>query len=192
VYRSPVAYGRLNAKQRKTLGRFVRGQIVHDFGAGDLELSHELLALGAKRVHAIDQIDRRVLAPVLGRHSTRISYKAAYFQDLPPTPTDILFLSWPINREVGLLPHILVASRVIYLGSNTGGSACGTPGIFEALVRRKLLAYVPDRKNSLVVAGAYLDVPREPTGEERAGLEMTHAYYSYENAEAGRMGARWT
>lgn len=180
MYRSPVGFGRLTLRQKVTLSLHVKGRVVHDLGAGDLELARLMLTLGAKRVHAIDRIE-------VARSSLLqkgLSYKRAYFHDLPKTPMDVLFTSWPINHDSGIVPHVERAGKVIYLGCNTGGSMCGMPDLFAAMIRRELLAYVPDRHNSLVIVGKHLEGPRAPTGEELAGLNIQSEYYSFENAEA--------
>jgi hypothetical protein len=173
-----VPYGRLNDRQRKALAKHVRGKIVHDLGAGDLELSQELLKLGASEVYAIDKEarPRRFL-------TAHLHYKESYFKDVK-SRMDTLFLSWPVNREADLGPHLTQALSIIYLGCNTGGSACGTPSLFKALLRRELLDYEPDRWNSLVIVGKPIEGPRLPTGEELAGLGQTSGYYSFEEAEA--------
>lgn len=175
-----MGFGRLTLRQKVTLSIHVKGQIVHDLGAGDLELARLMLTLGAKRVHAVDKAE---IGPSQLRQKA-LSFKRGYFHDLPKTPMDVLFTSWPINHDSGIVPHVERAGKVIYLGCNTGGSMCGTPELFAAMVRRELLAYVPDRHNSLVVVGKPLEGPRAPTGEELAGLNITSEYYSFENAEA--------
>ena len=174
-----MSYGTLNTAHRKALRKALRGKIVHDLGAGDLELSRELLTLGASRVYAIDKMEHR------GRLGRGLHYKRSYFHDLRG-PLDTIFLSWPINHDVGLAPLLRAAKTIVYLGKNTDGMMCGTPDIFATMICRELLDYVPDRKNCLVIVGRPLGTPREPTGEELAGLTMPVNFYYYEDAEAGR------
>ncbi len=176
-----MPYGLLNPAQRAAVARHVRGKVVHDLGAGDLGLSRELLRFGAAKVYAVDRAPKPPLSP----WPKRLHYMQSYFHDVFDR-MDVIFASWPVNHEANLLPHLLAAGTIIYLGCNTGGSACGTPGLFEVLVRRELLDYIPDRHNSLVVVGRYLDGPREPTGEEYAGLTIDTKYMSF--AEAERIG----
>jgi len=171
-----VAYGRLNQKQRKTLTKFVRGKVVHDLGAGDLELSSELLRLGASEVYAIDKEPKPRVLP------SRVHYKQDYFHNIR-SPLSTIFLAWPTNHDVNLVPIVKQAEMVIYLGCNTGGTACGHTKLFKTFVQRELLAYEPDKKNSLVVLGKFVGL-RQPTGEELAGLNMsTSCYYTFEEAE---------
>lgn len=175
-----TSYGRLSKSQRKTLRKFVRGKIIHDLGAGDLTLSGELLDLGAAEVYAVDK-ERRHYGPTA---DSRLHFKQARFHELT-SPMDLVFLSWPVNaEEVGLVPIMKRASTVIYLGCNTGGSMCATPDFFRALLLRELLAYDPHRENSLIVTGKFTGAPRQPTGEELAGLSVMTSYYSFEQAEA--------
>jgi len=177
-------YGILTADQRRVLAKHVRGQIVHDLGAGDCSFALELLKLGASEVYAIDKIGKPLLRP----WPKRLHYKRDYFHNIT-SRMDTVFMSWPINYEVRLLPLVLPASKIIYLGKNTDGNMCGTPGLFKAMVRRELLDYEPDCRNCLIVTGAYLSVPRAPTGEEHAGISCSMAsYYSYREAEARNAG----
>jgi hypothetical protein len=124
---------------RKALANVVKGKIVHDLGAGDLELSRELLILGAREVYAIDKEPRPKPRP----WPKHLHYKQDYFANINRR-LDIAFLSWPINHDVNLFPLVTTAGIVAYLGKNTDGSMCGTPRLFEVMVRRELLAYVPD------------------------------------------------
>jgi hypothetical protein len=175
-----VTYASFNPAQREAIAQHVRAKIVHDLGAGDLILSRELLDLGARRVYAIDKEDKPSIKPwPRGLH-----YKQEYFHNLSQTKMDTIFLSWPINHETNLVPLIRGAGTLIYLGCNTGGTACGTPGLFLAMVSRKLLAYVPDPRNSLIIVGESLRAPREPTGEELAGMTMYDRMWSFDAAES--------
>ena len=70
----------------------------------------------------------------------------------------------------GLLQLLARAETIVYLGKNTDGSMCGFPAVFEHMVGRRLLAYVPHFRNTLVVVGARLTEPRAPQHEELAGL----------------------
>jgi hypothetical protein len=174
-----VAYGTLTARQRTILTKHVRGKVVHDLGAGDLELSEVLVSLGAREVYAIDKMDKPRILP------HKVHYKKALFYDLPATTMGTVFVSWPINYESNLVPHIKRAGIVIYLGCNTGGSACGTSSFFRETVHRALLDYEPDRHNTLLIVGRDLGGPRIPTGEEFAGMNLDSGMYplSYEQSE---------
>lgn len=174
-----MGYGTLTTRQRKILTKHVRGKIVHDLGAGDLELSEALVSLGAREVYAIDKLDKPPILP------HKVHYKKARFHELPETTMGVVFLSWPINHDVNLIPHIKRAGIVIYLGCNTGGSACGTPGLFREMLHRRLIEYEPDRHNTLLIVGQDLGGPRIPTGEESAGLNLDSGmmYLSYEQLE---------
>jgi hypothetical protein len=82
------------------------------------------------------------------------------------------------------------AETLVYLGKNTDGSACGFPGLFEVLARREILAYVPDRPNTLIIYGKFIRQPnephREPMPEEHAALtSYTSGILTYEAIEHG-------
>lgn len=173
-----MPHGKLTSDQRVVLGQHVRGKIVHDLGAGDLTLSHELLALGAAEVYAIDKEPLRGV--VLPR---RLHFKQDYFHNIT-SRMHTVFLSWPVNYDANLLPHVRQADTIIYLGKNTDGSACGTPGLFGEMARRELLAYEPHVLNCLIIVGQVVGAgARKPTGEELAGLSTVTKYYSFEQAE---------
>jgi len=173
-----VTYASLNPAQQNAVAKHVRNKIVHDLGAGDLVMSRVLLDMGASHVYAIDRNDKPELRP----WPKRLHYKREYFHNLTGG-MDTIFLSWPVNYETNLLPCIRGASTVIYLGCNTGGSACGTPGLFLSFLSRRLLAYEPDARNSLIIVGESLGIPREPTGEEMAGISSSERMWSFEDSE---------
>jgi hypothetical protein len=176
-----VPYGKPTHKQEQVLQKHVRGQVVTDLGAGDLDLARRLLGLGAQHVRCIDKEPK----PRLKRWPANLSYDQSYFHNMKDEASfDVAFVSWPSNHETNVLPLLMKAQVVVYLGKNTDGSACGTVGIFQHFVTRELLDYSPDRENSLIILGRKLPEPRKPTGEELAGLGMTeHTWYSYREAE---------
>lgn len=141
---------------------------MYDLGAGDFTLSAEMLALGAAEVTAVDRhVPDYVPVPPGVRRVT------AYFHDWvgrAPERLGVVLLSWPANwRMEGLIELIERTDRVIYLGKNTDGTACGWRELFEALRRRPVLDHVPDPANDLLIYGPG-DVDREPFPEERAAL----------------------
>lgn len=171
-----MAYGSLSVEQEAILRPIIADNTVHDLGAGDLHLSRRLLTLGAKSIVAID---KERVAP----KSEKIRGIQTYFH-LFHDPVDIAFIAWPINHEgLGLTAILKRARIVIYLGKNTDGSSCGAPEIFEHFMTRDLMAYLPTRKNTLMVYGGALTHPRTPRGEEKAGLEIYGAMYRYEEVE---------
>lgn len=159
-----MGYGHLTSAQEALLAPFVSGREVWDLGSGDGSWARFLLKLGASSIVAVDK------AP-LTKEAVHIHVITALFQDIPPGPIDVAFLSWPSNNNLpGLIELLERARTVIYLGHNFEGTACGNVRLFQHLCGRKLLAYGPDRRNSLVVVGESLEDYRVPTPEERAGL----------------------
>ena len=174
-----MSFGRFVTSQRDVVQRHVRDAAVCDLGAGNLELSRELLDLGAASVHAIDKRDQ----PEIDPWPDRLRYTKTYFNTVRG-PFDVLFLSWPANvLDPEVLRLIQTARKVVYLGKCTDGSMCGHPALFGLLIRRRLLDYVPDRANCLIVVGESLPKPRAPTGEELAGLLVDSIMYSFDQAE---------
>jgi len=179
VERGLNLYGRFNETQRSTVTPHVRGQHIHDLGAGDGSLAIELLGMGAEKVTAIDR------HKIAAKHCNLVTWEA-YFHDLPPSvKPSVVFLSWPPNHtDYALLQLCQGASVLIYLGKCTDGTACGFPELFDDMIHRELLAYVPDRLNTLIIVGDRQPHRRKPQGEERAGLEMnTGPMLRYDHAE---------
>lgn len=164
--------GVLNCEQRKAIKPFIFGKVVFDFGSGDCVLSEELLDLGAEHVHAHDKhFPRRVDRPDLTQHETTF---AQLLFDSRLAEIDVAFISWPPNNPSSdeLAALATRAKTVIYLGNNFDGSACGSERLFLIMHVCELLAYVPARKNNLLIVGKELDSPRSLTPEEVSGLTM--------------------
>lgn len=161
-----TSWGKLNAAHLDALRPFVSGRVVHDVCSGpEFPLAGDLLELGAKKVVAIDKERRSA------RSRARVEYYHMRLHEFKGKAA-VVMLSWPPNHAIDGLLGILERARVvIYLGSNTGGNACGTPALFRHLIRRELLAYVPHSSNSMIVVGDSLGAPRAKTGEECAALQ---------------------
>jgi hypothetical protein len=180
-----MTYGKLNKKQIASVRKLVRGRVVHDLGAGNLDLAHVLATMGAKCVIAIDEVS---LTP--DPVHAAIVRRVQSFDDVREE-VDVAFLSWPYNVPDAALIDILGrAHTIIYLGKNTDSVACGTPALFELFTRRCVLDYQPDKRNTLI---AYRGkrTAREVTvlrGEERAGLMSRERVMTFEEAESGSVG----
>lgn len=157
-------YGRLSNAQVDALRPFVAGRRVADLGAGQLNLSLALVAMGAAEVLAID---KREMPAV---QSPRLVLLRSQFGDVR-LELDVAFLSWPPNYTTpGLLQLLSGAKTIVYLGKNSDGSACGTPALFSFFLRREVVCYVPERPNTMIVYGQRLEELRRPCGEEVGGL----------------------
>lgn len=171
-------YGEFSERQRQTVRGFVYGKQVADFGSGNLTLTFELLALGARHVLAVDPRSPPTGSPLVTQ--VRRFYGELQGDELPPY--EVAFVAWPPCRPLrGLLPLLERARLVIYLGRCRDELRCGFPALFEAFLHRALLAYEPAPHNSLLVLGAPLAAPRLPTGEEAASLDPGH--WTYEAVE---------
>lgn len=164
--------GALNEEQCERLAPFVKGKVVLDLGAGDLSLSRVLVQMGAKVV-AVDKEDPGVVVP-------GVRFVRSYFHDLRER-APVAFVSWPVNWHSDIVPILVASTTVIYLGKNTDGTACGDPNLWEHLRAREVLAYVPDRRNTMAIYGPNF-VERDPTGEELASASVLKSM-SYEEAE---------
>lgn len=168
--RTRWVYGRLSPAQSAALAPLVRGRVVHDLGAGLCRLSVQLAEMGARRVIALDMFEPP--PAVLGKLPAKVTFKLGQFEDEPVKPKTVV-LSWPslsLDYEgPGLMPMIRGASRVVYLGKNRDGIACGGRPLFEHFAERELLAYVPGTTNNLLVLGRWTKGSeyRPLTGEEQ-------------------------
>ncbi len=170
----------------------VAGKRVLDLGAGDLKRAHKLMALGAARVFAIDK------APMPAAGDLHlVTLQAAFESELAlwaatGFKADVAHVAWPINHANDLRWFVCLAPCVIYIGNNTGGNACGTPELFNQFRYRPVMAYVPTRRNTLIIYGQSGMMPRQALHhEEIAGLENTRAdgFDAYNDDVATRV---WT
>jgi hypothetical protein len=165
------SWGSVLPEMDTILAPLVRGQEVWDLGAGTtLGGAHHLLDLGAAKVIAVDK-SAIPKAACKGRPIPRVH---SYFHDVsvPEAGIKVALLAWPENhRLVGLIKILRRCETVIYLGSNVGGNACGWSELWDYFHFREVVAYVPDRRNSLIVYGRHTDPEhRRPLlGEEAAG-----------------------
>lgn len=164
-----MGFGSLSSAQQETLKPYLKDFLVHDLGAGNLQLSEELVRLGAKRVVALDK------EPYRGTPPTGVYPLTGYFQDYHGL-IRTAFVSWPRNTfDFGLVRLIERTHFVLYLGKNTDGTACGFPQFWDVLRKREVLAHMPDRANTLIVYGLKkIDRPILP--EEYAALYQDHVY----------------
>lgn len=175
-----MAYWFLNEVQAAALIPVVSGRVVHDLGAGDLSFAHQLLDLGAARVVAIDKEPKP-----RRRHDLGIEYYQSYFADYPGT-MDVAIVSWPSTNCRGLGTICRRATSIVYLGSNVDGSACGDFELFRGLIKREVVTYVPNRRNTLICYGGPSPTPRPLHGEEIAALLTLkrEPIVSFEEAES--------
>jgi hypothetical protein len=164
-----VAYWCLNEVQAAALKSLVSGRVITDLGAGDLSLAHFLIDFGATQVIAIDKepLPRRC-------DSGRVNYIRSYFEAYYE-PIDVAVISWPPNHCIGLTRLCQRANRVIYIGKNTDGTACGNLELFAHLLTREVSVYLPTRPNTLICYEGASRVSRRPKGEELAAIACGRA-----------------
>ena len=163
-----MSWGRLYPTQKETLRQFVEKRIVHDLGAGELELAAELARLGADVIAVDKEVPSRTVCGV-----KFIQRRFIEFDDLVETA----FISWPTKYGTNGLVEILKrAKTVIYLGHNLDGTCCGDADMWEHLRARQILALDPQQRNTLIVYGEELSQPRAPLLEERAATDHARIY----------------
>lgn len=170
-------FGRLDDAQWRVFAQHVRGKVVVDLGAGNCGLA-ERAASVAKRVVAIDS-DHLSSSRFAAVKAAGIEYHQARFEDVAVNleryapPGAVAVVSWPwadLSHEQALVSILARTGRVLYVGKNTDGTACGGVRLFEHFLRRKLLAHVSRKRNTLLVLGKATRSLRPPTGEELGGL----------------------
>lgn len=166
-----ASHGRLTPTQAELLRPFITGRQIHDMGSGPDVMASVLLSLGAKHVVMVDKVDFQLeLHPQI----TFIHAKFDEFQG----EMEVMFLGAPINQN---LPELVELTRrsplVIYAGTNTGGTTCGSPGLFLHFATREILLYEPDPRSTLIVYGRPCARPRPLKGEEIAALSEKLFYY---------------
>lgn len=165
-----MSYGSLSDAQARVVRRHVKGRCVHDLGAGNLLLSHQLLQLGARRVVAVDMhIDFGADLPLPGVDFVCSSFRR--FED----PVSVALVSWPAQYGTQGLTQILSgANKVLYLGLNDGETVCGDKLFFEAMRKREVLHLVECPNNDLIVYG-----PRRVRRAPNAHEERAKARYNW-------------
>jgi len=177
-----MPFGTLTPAMQAIIREHALGRTVWDLGAGDLTYAKRLIQLGARKVVAVEKGGSRpghlggIATPLEAplRPDPRIECVWRYFAEVDP-PEDgieVAFLSWPQNgalATIGLTRLIEGAQTVIYLGCNTGGSACGSGDMWRHLIQREVLAYEPMVRNTLIVYGQPCG-PRTLRGEEMGAL----------------------
>ena len=152
---TPEPYGLVTPEMAEVIKAHVAGKDVWDLGAGNLVYSHHLIQrYKAERVVAVD------CAPMSKPRRKAIHLVDKPFDQvqMPLAGVDVAFLSYPVNwHNPGLIRLLAQSKVVIYLGSNTGGTACGGIKLFQYLSIRPVLAHVPHHRNSLIVYGAPVD-----------------------------------
>jgi len=190
-----LSWGHLFDEQRLAVQRVIAGRHVVDLGAGDLSLAHELLELGASRVTAVDinpceswgplsfepvALDHP--APAVAQSTDRLRLVVSSFADFTrPDDAEIAFLSWCDSYpKLKLVELLATFPTLIHLSKNTDSVVCGWPQLYAYLKTRRITAYHPRRRNTLVVyAGGPVERPARP--EEIAGESAAWSLSRYES-----------
>lgn len=182
-----MPYGLLTPEMEALLVPHVAGKVVWDLGAGDLGYSKLLVKLGASRVLAVEK--ERIRQP----NHPGIELVLKRFHELDPDHIEVAFLSWPANHSSPGLAHLLSKSDVvIYLGSNTDMSACGTPDLFlHHLCGRELLGHAPHRRNTMLIYGQHDRRTGPLTGEEFAAITGQPLTFEAATAAATKATGHW-
>jgi hypothetical protein len=144
---------RASDQQLKAIETFCCGKELLDLGGYDGSLGVHLLERGADRVINVDKEN-----PFHSRSHPRLIKRNLTFAEFDKQyPTDqwaTAILSWPINHDYGVMQILPILERcreVVYLGSNSGGTQCGTPLLWQYLVSREVHQHLEERNCSLII-----------------------------------------
>ena len=186
-----MSWGHITNDMWAAIAPVVKGKQVWDICAGDLEYAHLLAALGAS-VTAVEKEGR-----TFGEDARKpkqdgpVTVYRAYLHDLtPPDHIEVLFGSYIPNAPLPtLIRYLEAAETIIYIGCNTGGTACGNPVLYKHLFQRNILHHITTRQNDLIIYGngERGDAPLLP--EEFAA--MCDRQLSYEEAQDAMKDPGW-
>ena len=157
---------------------FVKGDTVWELGCGNLALAREM-AVTARWVHAADK--NRISCRDKPDNVT--FYRQHYHELQWPEWLDCVVTCWPMTCSApGFMEILKRAFRVVYIGCNTGGVACGTHEMWLHLTKRMLVHEVRDKHNCLHCYSlvSHAD-PQFRSEEEIAGLLNKHGRFHYFN-----------
>jgi len=157
----------------------VAGLRVLDYGAGLCARAFLLRWCGAEEVLAVDAGPMPPLDGVrqfegwFGEPLTR-----QVVTDFRP---HVVHLGWPAcSSDLWPTPAVRAAPIVIYVGCTTDFTSCGSPDLFAHFLRRPVLAYVPARRNTLIIYGSDPKLHHAPRKRlyhaELAGLDQSRVY----------------
>jgi hypothetical protein len=161
-------YWSLNQLQFEIVKTFVNKKCVLDLGCGDLSLARYLKS--KCRASLVHGIDRKIPDNLKGAIFSRISFEE-YSENMETY--DVSVLSWPWLDPYDtkfIIKIIMNAPILIYLGLNDGFTYCGSSELFCHLTQYKVLNYIEDRFNNLIVYDLTTKVERLPLKEEELGI----------------------
>lgn len=136
----------LTEEQQAVLLDFVKNDTVFELGCGDLSLAR-LMATRARTVFAID----KQRPDNLKNLPDNLQFFCNYYDELHlPEFVDCLVTCWPVtNKCKGFVDAVKRAFRVVYIGCNTDGAACGEHDLWLHLTKRMLYKEVRHERNCL-------------------------------------------
>ena len=169
-YFPPPVRQRISQEQESALRPYLEGKVVHDLGAGDLTLAQYLVnAMEVFHVFAIDRDENSTDNP-------KIECITSHFKDYTIIDSiSVAVMSWPVNWACSLELRAAESDVVVYIGKNTDSSACGDPTLWNHLILRQVLLYMPTFKNDLIIYGPETG-ERELLPEEKAALDQNKIY----------------
>jgi len=168
--RSNEYWTNLTEDQLEQVVHFCRGKLLLDLGAGFGTLAEFLLRFGATRVLCVDKENHHMKSTWGEMVWSHMNF--AEFSTWPLDKTfEVGIISWPTNNDMAMCPLVEILRKcasVVYIGTNKGGTQCGTPYLWEYLTSRELIVDMPGNDSSLMI---YSDKPR-PCGQDRTEEEI--------------------
>ena len=157
---------------------------VWDFGSGHrAPMLQTIQRLGAAKAQLVDK--DMVIPPIVpsgfGVGVRQHLLFRELLQDIGKLKTlegdDVALIAWPPNSGAdGLAELMNWFNHVIYIGCNSGGTACGDLDLWNHLTSREVIHYVPRLKNSLIVYGTMNYRPRALIQEETWALDHAQSH----------------
>jgi len=144
-------YFHIPPEATQLLTTFTQGKNVLDIGGYTGALGSLLLKdYAAKSVCSYDKSESTP------SNTKGLTFKNGYFNALDRnwvSTFDAFTLSWPSNNNaVDCLPFKLPSQgQLLYIGTNFGGTACGSEGLWNYLSSLEVVAYISNPANSFIV-----------------------------------------
>lgn len=179
--------GSVDERWHQLVREHASGEVVWDLGAGNGAYTGVLLDAGASGVVAVD---KERYTKWKGPADARVIRVRGLFAEVGfPAGRAVAFLSFPQNNRLpGLVELLHHFHKVIYFGSNLGGSSCGNVDLFQYLTTREVLGWSAKFNASIITYGP------EPRGcdallPEEWGALNPYEEFHYGEAEAAARSA---
>jgi hypothetical protein len=169
-------YWSLTERQLEIFSRNCMGANFIEPGCGNGTLAKLAMESGAKSGIGFDKESQSF--PKHKNLRFNVSYASAFVNDYKGD-YDTVILSYPLDNtsySKQVMPLIVKAKKIIYLGDNFDGFVCGDRGLWEKLKSLSVSEYAESHRNTIIV---YENKPRNDNlllWEEEAGIDKSKIY----------------